>query len=205
MKRIAIILFFAISTTLLHAQQYPEYAIGIKGGATASYVYADPTISQYMPPVNYHAGTQFRMISEKHFGFIVELNYAQRGFSSYENGAYTNRRLDYIELPFLTHVTFGQKLCRFFFNLGPSISYMINDVQNITSTSEAHTLAVNKFDYGIAVDLGMEFNTNTGIYTFNIRYSYGLGNIFPSTSSDYYSMSSNQNISASIAYLFPLR
>lgn len=205
MKRIITIIFFTISTTLLYSQQYPEYAIGVKGGVTASLINADPTIPQNIPPITFHSGAHFRMISEKYFGFIIELNYIQRGFSIYENNTYTHRRLDYIELPFLTHVTFGKKLCRFFFNVGPSIAYMINDVPNSLSIAEAHTIPVNKFDYGIIGDIGMEFNTTYGIYMFNLRYNFGLSNIFPSAGSNYYNMSSNQNISASIAYLFPLR
>ena len=77
MKRIAIILFLIILSLTIKAQ-YPEYGIGLKGGTTWSFMWFNPSISQPSMPLTFHAGAQFRMVSERYFGIKIELNYAQR-------------------------------------------------------------------------------------------------------------------------------
>ena len=134
MKRIYIIVLFVLSACLAHAQ-YPKYAVGLRGGTSWSMMLFNPSVSQPSMPITYHAGAQFRMISEKYCGIKLELNYAQKGFKD----TYGHRRLDYIELPFMTHITFGQQLFRFFIDLGPDIAYLIQD-NIILSDAQQHSL-----------------------------------------------------------------
>lgn len=200
MKKIIIISLLAIISPLLKAQ-YPEYAIGVRSGAQWSLISFNPSIAQPSLPITFQIGAQFRVISEKYFGTKIELNYTQRGFKDKEG----HRQLDYIELPFMTHITFGKKLFRFFIDLGPEISYLIKD-NSITSSTLQHTTKIkNKFDYGIIGGLGFEFNTKYGIYTIDTRYNFGLNNIFGNSASENFKASTNQNISLSLSYLFPLR
>jgi hypothetical protein len=202
MSRIYITILFLFSVCFAYSQQaYPEYAVGLRGGTSWSMMLFNPSISQPSMPMTYHAGAQFRMISEKYFGIKLELNYSQKGFKD----TYGHRRLDYIELPFMTHITFGQQLFRFFIDLGPEIAYLIRD-NNIQSNAQQHTLpAKNSFDYGIVGGLGFEFNTHTGIYTIDARYYFGLNNVMGNSASEYFKSSTNQNITLSLAYLFPLK
>lgn len=198
MKRIYIIVLFVLSACLAHAQ-YPKYAVGLRGGTSWSMMLFNPSVSQPSMPMTYHAGAQFRMISEKYCGIKLELNYAQKGFKD----TYGHRRLDYIELPFMTHITFGQQLFRFFIDLGPEIAYLIQD-NIILSDAQQHSLpAKNRFDYGIVGGLGFELNTRTGIYTIDARYHFGLNNVMGNSASEYFKSSTNQCITLSLAYLFP--
>ena len=198
MKRIYIIVLFVLSACLAHAQ-YPKYAVGLRGGTSWSMMLFNPSVSQPSMPMTYHAGAQFRMISEKYCGIKLELNYAQKGFKD----TYGHRRLDYIELPFMTHITFGQQLFRFFIDLGPEIAYLIQD-NIILSDAQQHSLpAKNRFDYGIVGGIGFEFNTRTGIYTIDARYHFGLNNVMGNSASEYFKSSTNQCITLSLAYLFP--
>lgn len=198
MKRIYIIVLFVLSACLAHAQ-YPKYAVGLRGGTSWSMMLFNPSVSQPSMPMTYHAGVQFRMISEKYCGIKLELNYAQKGFKD----TYGHRRLDYIELPFMTHITFGQQLFRFFIDLGPEIAYLIQD-NIILSDAQQHSLpAKNRFDYGIVGGLGFELNTRTGIYTIDARYHFGLNNVMGNSASEYFKSSTNQCITLSLAYLFP--
>lgn len=198
MKRIYIIVLFVLSACLAHAQ-YPKYAVGLRGGTSWSMMLFNPSVSQPSMPITYHAGAQFRMISEKYCGIKLELNYAQKGFKD----TYGHRRLDYIELPFMTHITFGQQLFRFFIDLGPEIAYLIQD-NIILSDAQQHSLpAKNRFDYGIVGGLGFELNTRTGIYTIDARYHFGLNNVMGNSASEYFKSSTNQCITLSLAYLFP--
>lgn len=203
-KILLVIVSVAFAATA--SAQFPEYAVGVRTGASWSMVMFEPSVSQPSMPTTFHAGAQFRMVSEKYFGIVVELNYSQRGFADKVNGVVRHRRLDYMELPFMSHITFGRKLFRYFINIGPSISYMVADVPVADGASlPQHTMPVkNRFDYGIVGGMGFEFNTRFGIYTIDARYSFGLGNLFGSRASDHFKTSSNQNITLSLAYLFPL-
>lgn len=210
MKRHILFLFSFLFTVSVAAQSdfriYPEYAVGVRGGVVFSFMNFEPRVKQPSMPVSFHAGAQFRMISEKYFGIKLELNYIQRGFATVENKVSCYRRLDYIELPFMSHITFGTKLFRYFIDLGPSVSYLLNDSRDANGTQQHHTKPIqNRFDYAIVAGTGFEFNTRYGIYTIDARYSFGLGNIFKSTAADYFKTSSNQNITVSLAYLFPIR
>ncbi len=184
---------------------YPEYSLGVKGGVNMSFMMFNPSVTQPTLPLNYHFGLKYRHIAEKYFGFIVEANYAQRGFIDRTDGVLNHRRFDYIEVPFLTHITFGKRLFRFNINLGPYIAYLIGDHRASEANTPQHTLPIgNRFDYGIAGGIEFEFNTKYGIYTLDGRYNFGFGKVFRSRVGDTFRNSSNQAISASVSYLFPI-
>lgn len=202
MKKIILFLIINSAFSIMHCvAQYPEYGIGVRGGTTWSFIWSNPAITQPSMPLTFHVGTQFRIVSERYFGLKAELNYTQRGFKDKEG----HRQLDYIELPLMTHITFGQKLFRFFIDLGPEISYLIKD-NPITSATIQHTSKIkNRFDYGLVGGLGFEFNTKYGIYTIDARYHFGLNNLFGNSAAEYFKTSTCQNITLSLAYLFPIR
>lgn len=204
MKTLLLVVGLYLGTLPLVAQ-FPEYGIGVRVGTTWSMLMSEPALSQSVLPTTFHAGAQFRMVSEKYFGIIVELNYVQRGFADNNKGVRSHRRLDYIELPFLAHITFGRKLFRYFIDLGPTVSCLLSDTKaSPLPDLPQHTMPVKNFvDYGIAAGTGFEFNTRYGIYTIDARYSFGLGNLFSSKPSDAFRSSSNHNITLSLAYLFP--
>lgn len=206
MKRTILLLCTIFAITAAAYAEYPEYAVGLRGGLNWSFVSFEPRLSQPVMPLTFHAGAQFRMVSERYFGIKIELNYSQRGFKTRDDAGSFHRRLDYIELPFMSHITFGEKLFRYFIDLGPSISYLLNDTKSSSAAAIQHTMPIaNKFDYGIVGGMGFEFNTKYGIYTIDARYRFGLGNIFKSSAADEFKTSSNQNITISLAYLFPFR
>lgn len=185
----------------------PEYGVGIRGGGTASWVSFSPSVSEN-PTYGLQAGGIFRYISAKHFGAQIEANFTQRGWTE-KSDIYTyTHQLNYVEVPFLSHIYFGSKVFRCFFNLGPSVSYRISDNIQSTVTNDQretrHTMELqNRFDYAIAVGTGFEFNTKrAGIYQLEVRYSFGLGDMFPNSATDDYRRSSNQNLSVCLGLLF---
>ena len=68
------------------------------------------------------------------------------------------------------------------------------------------TMAVeNKFDYGIAGGLGLEFShRHLGHFLVEGRYYYGLGNMYGSTKRDYFGRSNFGNIVIKFTYLFDI-
>ena len=208
-KVIILFILFVSANSIFGQVNYfvPEYGVGVRGGATASWVSFSPSVAQNST-YGLQAGGVFRYVSAKYFGVQVEANFTQRGWTE-QSDAYTYiRQLNYVEVPFLSHIYFGGKVFRWFFNLGPSVSYQISD--NVESTvtnieqNPRHTMAVkNRLDYAIAVGTGFEFNTKrAGIYQLEARYSFGLGDMFPNSATDNYRRSSNQNLSLCLGLLF---
>ena len=209
-KKILLLSVVLILATKVAGQGFyyePEFAVGIRGGATASWVSFSPTVTA-CPLVGFQAGGVFRYISSKYFGVQVEANFTQRGWS--ENGDTYNytHQLNYVEVPFMSHIWFGRNTFRWFFNLGPSVSYMIYDKVDSTvpdaQQQPRYTMDLkNRFDYAIVVGTGFEFNTKrAGIYQLEARYSFGLGDMFPNGATDDYRRSSNQNLSVCLGILF---
>ena len=61
----------------------------------------------------------------------------------------------------------------------------------------------NRFDYSICGGLGIEIRTKkAGYFIVEGRYDYGLGNIYKNNKGEDFSLSNNQAITVSIAYLF---
>lgn len=102
-------------------------------------------------------GTQFR-----HTGGIELTQHGwEEKFEEKPQYKYS-RTVNYMELPFLTHIHFGSKRVRVFVNLGPKIGYALSESTesnlngenpNANRPDEQHTLEVQKkFDWGFAAD-----------------------------------------------------
>ncbi len=207
MRNILFVLLVFVSTALFSQSrlEQPEIYIGTSHGVIGSMVMFKPAVSQsYL--LGYNGGFVFRYISEKNVGMQAELNYSQRGWS--ENSNY-ERQLNYIELPFLTHLYFGNKT-RFFFNIGPKISYLISEkvlVNNtVNSTQTQHITAVeNPFDYGLCAGLGLMFKIKKNVLQLDTRANYSLTDVFSNRKVDYFDTSNNVNLSVNLAWMLQLK
>ena len=64
----------------------------------------------------------------------------------------------------------------------------------------------NKFDYGIAAGLGMEYSVpRVGHFIVEGRYNFGLGNLFGDSKRDYFSKSNNTGFNVKIIYMMDLK
>jgi hypothetical protein len=198
-----------VFTTGLSAQarlENPEMYIGATMGVTGSMIGFKPEVAQtYL--LGYNGGLVFRYIAEKNVGMQAELNYTQRGWSE-KTGLYA-RRLDYIELPFMTHIYVGKKH-RAFFNIGPKISYLISEKTIIdfteNSTDAQHTTLIeNQFDYGLCTGLGFLFNIKGNILQLDTRANFGLSDVFSNDKRDFFDTSNNINVSVNLAWLIQIK
>jgi len=208
MRKLLILVLIFISASL-YAQvrlDKPEMYIGANLGVTESMINFSPAIPQGFL-MGFNGGIVFRYIAEKNVGIQAELNFSQRGWT--ESSGLYSRQLNYIELPFMTHIYVGRKN-RFFFNLGPKISYLISERVILNSTvgsvDAQHVTSVeHPFDYGLCTGLGMLFNINGKIIQLDTRANYSLSNIFADTKRDVFSSSNNLNLSVNLAWLFQLK
>lgn len=223
-KKLFLLLLILVSSFSVGKAQQPfkrELAIGFGGGANLSSIGFVPKVEQGMI-LGMHAGVTMRWITENHLGLTLELNYAQQGWKEdlplinpevegSERYEY-NRTINYLEMPFMTHIYFGSKRVRFIINIGPKIGYAIGEstTQNLNGAepnrnNAQHDLPIEKkLDWGICGGPGIEFRTGIGSFLLEGRYYFALGNIYNSRHADPFSKSNAQVISAKLSYLFDL-
>ena len=142
-----------------------------------------------------------------------------------------SRKMNYVQVPVFARLGWGRERNGFqaFFQIGPQVGFFLSektesnfDARNpafdpkskeykYADKRSSHvmaqdTMAVeNKFDYGIAAGLGLEFsNRHVGHFMLEGRYYYGLGNIYGNTKRDYFGRSNFGNIVVKFTYLFDI-
>ena len=198
--------------------------MGGKAGATLSRVNFNPTVQQQMLP-GMTAGVMFRYIEEKNFGLVAELNLTQRGWKEdrEESGYNYSHRFTYLELPVMTHIYFGNRHVKGFFNLGPELNVMISDGissnfayqdaasldyfnQNTRHIEQLPMKVKNRLDYGICGGAGMELNLNAKqSLLLEGRFYYGLTDVFPNHKTDVFSSSNSMTVMVTLGYFYRLK
>lgn len=227
MKLRPTLLILAAATALSAAAQRmysPDFALGVRAGATISNMAWQPSVRQSMTP-GVTLGITARYTEEKYFGLVADLNITQRGWAEKfaDNPEFDYRRqFTYVQLPVMTHVYFGSAKFRGFVNLGPSIGYMIQD--KITSnfaygdlasvkgfptdrrTEQLDMAVYRKFDYGIIGGIGAEARLKRKhSIIIEGRFYYGIANVFSSKRGDTFGASRTMSIEVTAAYLFRLK
>lgn len=224
MRRIAFILaVLAVLSATGQTHYEGTLSVGAKAGASLSRVGFTPTVQQKMLP-GMTAGVMVRYIEEKNFGIIAELNLTQRGWKEqFDESDYNySHRFTYLELPVMTHIFFGGRHVKGFFNLGPELNVMLGDgIQSNFAYQEAEgmdyfeqntrhieqlTMPVNrKVDYGICGGAGIEFCLNTRhSLLLEGRFYYGLTDVFPNHKTDIFSSSNPMTITVTLGYFYRL-
>ena len=201
--------FLLLYTSALSAQDrliIPELYIGVNYGITESKVMFNPAVNQGFL-MGYNGGLVMRYIAEKNVGMQAELNFSQRGWN--ESSGLYSRQLNYIELPFMTHIYIGNK-SRFFFNLGPKISYLISEkelINNVSGSTEVQqiTKIQNPFDYGLCGGLGLLFTIGKNSLQLDTRAYYSLSSVYSNRKIDNFDSSNNFNLSINLAWLIKVK
>ena len=125
-KWVALVVLFIVTNAYLQAQQYktfePKLTLGVGAGPVFTSVDFVTAVPQNTTQ-GLSGGVSLRYITEKHLGLLAELNYTQRGWTEDFSEAPKNpdhsysRTLNYIELPLMTHIYFGNKV-KFIVNIG---------------------------------------------------------------------------------------
>lgn len=215
-----------VSATMAQRHYVPHVHVGVHGGMSMSGVSFYPKTKESLLQ-GMQFGLSFRYAEERHVGLVAELNVEQRGwkenFEEYNSQFEYYHRTTYVQVPILTHIFFGSRVVKGFFNLGPQIGYMISDniqsnfdyanptkVENFPyayrQTAQMNMKISKRFDYGITAGAGVEFVVKKRhSVMLEGRYYYGLGNIFPSTKKDEFSASRGSSIVVSLGYMFRLK
>ena len=193
--------------------------VGVAGGMNLSRMELQPSIRQGLRQ-GINGGISARYTSEKYFSMIcaaqIEVNFAQRGMiEDFDDGTsnYYSRLANYIEVPFFAHLSWGKEKrgLQFFLNLGPQFGFFLNESEKYkggwkpenrpSSIRPLYGKTIeNKFEYGIAGGLGLEYKSGIGNFFVEGRYFYGLSDIFHNSKADDFGRSANTTISVRIGY-----
>ena len=207
------IIIILLSCFRIQAQEnfQPETTIGIRQGINVSRVNFNPAISQNIT-TGYLGGLVFKHISQESLGIQIELNFSQQGWTETMDSTYSYfRRLNYINLPLMTHIVLGTTKTNFFINLGPSLTYLISEKENlkldITKDEQIYYRKKidNRLEYGLCVGLGLVKTTSIGSFQIECRLNQSLTDIFKQASEPSILSSKMQTVELSISYLIDFR
>ena len=222
MRKIVLYIILGLFPLALLAQsrlEREEIYIGVHGGLMMSMVNFNPRIdgaNNLMDPLlGKNGGLVFRYSGHRCCGLQVEVNYLQRGWqedaeaTALTPATHYERQLDYIEVPFLSHIYFGSESFRGFVNLGPQVGYCFASQERGERQShyEAQYEAIKKpFDWGVAGGLGLYFrNRKVGIFQVEARFDYSFGHLFPVRRRNYFKQINTMDLSVNFGYLFEIK
>jgi hypothetical protein len=153
----------------------------------------------------YSGGIMFVYNSEPGVGINLELNYIQKGWKIVPDSSEKySRRLNYFEVPFMTHIIIGKSRSKLIINLGPYCSYLSKETENTNinkdSLDYAGYPADRNFDFGYCLGVGYEYVNKIGHFGIEARYYNSLTNIFISSSEMRYNASRNQVLTINLKY-----
>lgn len=191
---------------------YPKSLwLGLRGGMHFSKYQFVPTVSQRQR-LGKHAGLALRLELERGASAQLELNYTETGWvEKYEDAnLHSERRLTYIELPFLTQLYLGKGAVRCFVNLGPFLGYALgeehitrgegfNDAQLVRQTMPL----VHKIAWGLTGGPGLSLGfAKRHRVELELRASYNFQDIWANKRVDPYGQSTELRFGASLGYYF---
>lgn len=188
-KKELVIILILLSSLGIKAQEIfvPKTTIGIKQGVNFSRVNFDPVVEQTIS-LGYTGGLVFKHFAQKNLGIQIEINYSQQGWTEKGDSTHSySRQLNAITIPFMTHVELGKGNTKFLMNVGPNISYLISEKENIQLTDTSYTSnyygnnSVNKSQFGLTVGMGLVKTTPIGLFQIEFRYNHSLSDIFKNT------------------------
>jgi hypothetical protein len=170
-----IILLFTLPVLKIDAQS----TIGIRAGVISSKF--DVQNGDLAEDYESKLGADVALVADFPIGIFSispEFHWLQKGAKLKDlNGSFEDatRTFNYLEIPVLAKLTFGDEVGFFFFG-GPSIGYLLNgtDKDNDGQTNDIDLDFYKRVEYGLHVGGGIEI----GVIRVDIRYIYGLSNVF---------------------------
>lgn len=136
------------------------------------------------------------------FSLVLEPGFIQKGYQSYDTfgqsyykGVLTS---NYLELPILAKLKFGEEDVSGYFLIGPSLSYALSvsryqetnqngKVESRTTSINFNSDHYNNIDAAFNIGVGVAIKAGTGNVLISTKYQYGLLNLntYPKAKDDY--------------------
>jgi hypothetical protein len=223
MKRFFLIINLLSIFIIANSQEQfvPYIGVGVQGGLNKTWLDLKTAISNDEGAINASLfGLVINYVNKPVTGIQIEVNLSQRGWQEDTILNYT-RKMEYLEIPFLSHLTFGKKLMRYTIDLGPYVAFHRTYVEDFkgASTNEDGSFQIpielykdifgeeidNTFDYGYMVGAGIGVNTKLGEYLIRFRYSQSLNNIWSQYPNSNYYKSKIRGIYVGLSYTYNIK
>ena len=211
MKKLILFLFglFLFSQNYLHAQKGKELVLGVGGAFTNVWIvnqnfYGEPEVD-YAPKVGYGANFMLGYNITESISIMTELQYSLQGqkYDGKQNIGGTNYNVErninlrYLNIPLFFKTSFGDKMTRFRFLIGPQVGILLEATQDYTRDGKRLQTFVNdqngksfqtdattiderfeKTDFGIAFDVGADIHVSDQFFiNAGFRGNYGFTDI----------------------------
>ena len=211
-KILALLVLLSASLQAYNQKAYfaPESYLGIKAGGTMSSVLFTPSVKQETN-LGFTGGLVFKHFGQRNLGIQLEINYLQAGWTEGLDApdAYS-RRLNYLQIPFMTHANLGKRKTRVVLNVGPYVSLLLSEKEQIKLEDEAdgkeyyQTELDNMGDFGLVFGLGLLRHSSIGTFQIEGRLNQGLSSIYESGFDTTFQFSRNQTIEVALSYMLDI-
>lgn len=222
---LTLLLFSALNASAQVGDARSDFSVGVSAGYTMNSMSFVPKIKQAQKG-SPSFGFATRYVCEKYFSTVcaveLELQYNNLGWEEVIEDDSRNtyyRDMKYVQVPILMQMGWGRERrgLKFLFEAGPQFGYYLSGEEHKggegtwfpfnrpNNVYQQYGMEPdNKFEYGIAAGLGLEFSSPIGHFLLQGRYYYGLGDVFDNSKRGVFGRSANQTIGVKMTYLFDL-
>ncbi|MBC5994008.1 porin family protein [Pontibacter cellulosilyticus] len=205
----ALLLLIVAITAHAQGEFSPETMVGLKAGINLSKYSLGSSTQEWAQ--GYSAGIVLRHVSEPKLGVQLELNLAQRDFAERVDTTRSYRkRINYLELPFMTHITLGRRNTNFNLNFGPSLGYLVSSGDKIPAFDEGDDSSEHypketdtPYQLGLCLGAGLIQKTSFGAFSLEGRLTRSLNSTFKTEDNSV--SSHNTSITVTVGYLTMLK
>lgn len=225
LKKYSIFVFSLLMAVTLQAQT----SIGFRAGINYGSVSEPDVIGKIIPDFENIVGTNFALVTEigitNQFAIQPELTFTQKGFKIKEGidinlfniplplGVKATTKVNYLEVPLLAKVKFGNDQIQSYLTVGPVLSFaaggrfktqaqLLFDIPVIDKKLDLDALGYNRFEFSASVGGGVSVNTGNGSLFVDARYVHGFTDVYDVPVVDL--KLKNKGFGINVGYLMPL-
>jgi len=212
-----------IFCSILSFGQVNKFDFGIEGGPSLASLRGNDFIKDFNDPtIGFSCGLTFQYNFQKLISIRTNIAFERKGSKSKIRATAiagnpvgeitTHSNFDYLTLPILARLTFGNKV-KFFVNVGPYLGYLIKQtyvtdaINEFPKSKTDNTSNFKRIDLGLTTGLGAGLPLNDKLLiTLEIRNNLGLYNISSlPVANDGTIKTNSTNLMFGIAYKFGTR
>lgn len=212
MKNLSLII--ALVSVFSFGANAQSLSVGVRGGINLTTIMNEDTDdNEFAVGMNFAIPVEIG-ISEL-FSVQPELHYVQKGAKFELTDDFSTSLLtDYLELPVLAKVKFGNETVKGYAVAGPSVGFALNRavITKDGDDRERETIDFidegdqtdNIFDFGIVGGIGAEISAGPGSVVIDARYNFDLNDntSFEDEAPDSWNKTTNTGIGITVGYMF---
>ncbi|MBN2610183.1 MAG: PorT family protein [Bacteroidales bacterium] len=203
MKKILVVFMLSLLYTCINAQTAIGLKLGLQNAKLKTNRPTENPGNEYNSILGTNFGAAFNFRYDERVSFLMEINYSQKGFTYNLQGYEVKMNINYMEVPLLIKLNFGEYDLKYYGLFGPFAAYPFHIKSEYGDIKESEYPMFEGgefkyFDLGLHIGGGIGFNLGHGRLLGEIRYCIGLGETILDNDWD------SNVIQLSFGYLFKL-